>query len=198
MTVYRLRSFGPTGRIVAVQQLSAADDKEAVAASRARQALRSICGKASGAFTVQRPRQKESPAGEGGAKTLAAYCAGTLPGDGAVCGVICGTFCGAVDGRSLVTSSAAGPPMAMSGMPTILSPTVSRVAIPVPPYPTRAPLAPAANPTLGLATRNETANTTSLLFIIYHSCHIHFKSGPDASFLNEELGAGGSKKKPRQ
>jgi len=52
MTVYRLRSFGPTGRIVAVQQLSAADDKEAVAASRARQALRSICGKVSGAFTV--------------------------------------------------------------------------------------------------------------------------------------------------
>jgi len=60
MTIYRLRSFGPTGRIVAVQQLSAADDKEAVAT--AREMVRSasgvaplIFGKASGAFTVRRP-----------------------------------------------------------------------------------------------------------------------------------------------
>jgi len=42
MTIYRLRSFGPTGRIVAVQQLSAADDKEAVAT--AREMVRSASG----------------------------------------------------------------------------------------------------------------------------------------------------------
>ena len=34
MTIYRLRSFGPTGRILAVQRFSADDDKEAVAAAR--------------------------------------------------------------------------------------------------------------------------------------------------------------------
>ena len=34
MATYRLRSFGPTGRIVAVQRFSAGDDKEAVVAAR--------------------------------------------------------------------------------------------------------------------------------------------------------------------
>jgi len=29
MTIYRLRSFGPTGRIISVHKLSAADDQEA-------------------------------------------------------------------------------------------------------------------------------------------------------------------------
>ena len=31
MAIYRLRSFGPTGKIIGVHTLSAADDKEAVA-----------------------------------------------------------------------------------------------------------------------------------------------------------------------
>ena len=34
MVTYRLRSFGPTGRIVSVQKLSAADDREALALAR--------------------------------------------------------------------------------------------------------------------------------------------------------------------
>jgi hypothetical protein len=34
VTIYRLRSFGPTGRIVAVQRFSAGDDQEAVAQAR--------------------------------------------------------------------------------------------------------------------------------------------------------------------
>ncbi len=35
MAIYRLRSFSPTGRIISVHKLSAADDQEAVAQARA-------------------------------------------------------------------------------------------------------------------------------------------------------------------
>jgi hypothetical protein len=34
MAIYRLRSFGPTGRIVSTHELSAADDREALAQAR--------------------------------------------------------------------------------------------------------------------------------------------------------------------
>src|SRR5262249_35453627 len=87
--------------------------------------------------------------------------------DGVVSGVICGAVLGAVDGRSFVTSSAGGPPMAMSGIPTTFAPALSSAAAPVPPYPTPTGLPPAANPTLELASKNETANATSFLLVIY-------------------------------
>jgi hypothetical protein len=99
------------------------------------------------------------------------YCGGTLRG--VVRGVFCGAVPGAVDGRSFLTSSAGGPPMAISGISTTLAPIVSGAAAPVPPYPTPPALPPpAANPTPGLASRNETANATSLLFVIHHSSDV--------------------------
>jgi hypothetical protein len=63
--------------------------------------------------------------------------------------------------------------MAMSGISTTPPPVVSGAAAPVPPYLTPPALPPpAANPTLELASRNETANATSLLFVILHSCDV--------------------------
>ena len=34
MAIYRLRSFGPTGRVISAHKLSAADDREALAQAR--------------------------------------------------------------------------------------------------------------------------------------------------------------------
>src|SRR5579864_5018644 len=107
-----------------------------------------------------------------GAEPLA-YCGGALREDGVMRGVFCGAVPGSVNWRSLVTSSAGGPPMPKSGIfSTFASGSVVGASPYAPPPNKLSP--PAANPTLGLISRNEIANAASFLLVIHYFllCHL--------------------------
>ena len=110
----------------------------------------------------ERRIEGKAPGRERKAPPLTAYCGGALREDGVVRGVFCGAVPGSVIWRSFVTSSAGGPPMPMSGIfSTFASGSVVGASPYAPPPNKLSP--PAANPTLGPASRNETANAASSL-----------------------------------